>query len=189
MKAARFSRFGGPEVLEIVELPDPHAGPGQVRIAVRAAGVNPGDRMKRQGLIDEELPQTLGHEAAGIVDEIGALLAVAGAAAVGCAAAPGLGWLACGLFTTGLAVGPVAVYCFTAVDVLAPAGAVVEAFTSVTATGLAAGTAAAGLLVTHAGPGVGFFAAAAIAVLAGVTVLGRRRTLQRTDTRRPSSVS
>lgn len=72
MKAARFSRFGGPEVLEIVELPDPHAGPGQVRIAVRAAGVNPSDWTKRQGLMDEELPQTLGYEAAGIVDEVGA---------------------------------------------------------------------------------------------------------------------
>jgi len=35
MKAVRFSRFGGPEVLAIVDLPDPHAGPGQVRIAVR----------------------------------------------------------------------------------------------------------------------------------------------------------
>ena len=39
MKAARFSQFGGPEVLEIVDLPDPHPGPGQVRIAVRAARV------------------------------------------------------------------------------------------------------------------------------------------------------
>ena len=37
MKAVRFGRFGGPEVLEIVDLPDPHPGPGQVRIAVRAA--------------------------------------------------------------------------------------------------------------------------------------------------------
>ncbi|MDN3355236.1 NADP-dependent oxidoreductase [Actinomadura sp. DC4] len=71
MKAARFSRFGGPEVLEIVELPDPHPGPGQVRIAVRAAGVNPSDWKKRAGLMDEELPQTLGHEAAGVVDEVG----------------------------------------------------------------------------------------------------------------------
>ena len=42
MKAARFSQFGGPEVLAIVELPDPHAGAGQIRIAVRAAGVNAG---------------------------------------------------------------------------------------------------------------------------------------------------
>jgi NADPH:quinone reductase-like Zn-dependent oxidoreductase len=72
MKAVRFDRFGGPEVLEIVELPAPHPGPGQVRIAVRAAGVNPSDWKKRQGLMDEELPQTMGHEAAGVVDELGA---------------------------------------------------------------------------------------------------------------------
>jgi NADPH:quinone reductase-like Zn-dependent oxidoreductase len=72
MKAARFSRFGGPEVLEIVDLPDPHPGPGQIRIAVRAAGVNPSDWKKRRGLMDRELPQTLGYEAAGIVDELGA---------------------------------------------------------------------------------------------------------------------
>jgi hypothetical protein len=58
MKAVRFQRFGGPEVLELVDLPDPHPGPGQVRIAVRAAGVNPSDWKKRQGLMDEELPQT-----------------------------------------------------------------------------------------------------------------------------------
>jgi NADPH:quinone reductase-like Zn-dependent oxidoreductase len=71
MKAVRFSRFGGPEVLEIVDLPDPHPGPGQVRIAVRAAGVNPSDWKKRKGLMDGELPQTMGHEAAGVVDELG----------------------------------------------------------------------------------------------------------------------
>jgi NADPH:quinone reductase-like Zn-dependent oxidoreductase len=71
MKAARFSRFGGPEVLEITDLPDPHPGPGQVRIAVRAAGVNPSDWKKRRGLMDQQLPQTMGHEAAGVVDELG----------------------------------------------------------------------------------------------------------------------
>ncbi len=71
MKAVRFSRFGGPEVLEIVDLPDPHPGPGAVRIAVHAAGVNASDWKKRQGLMDPELPQTLGHEAAGLVDELG----------------------------------------------------------------------------------------------------------------------
>src|SRR2546423_10144045 len=64
MKAVRYNRFGGPEVLEIVDLPDPHPGPGQVRIAVRAAGVNPSDWKKRKGLMDGELPQTVGHEAA-----------------------------------------------------------------------------------------------------------------------------
>ncbi|MFI5957590.1 NADP-dependent oxidoreductase [Cryptosporangium sp. NPDC051539] len=72
MKAVEFSRFGGPEVLEIADLPKPHPGPGQVRIAVRAAGINASDWQKRQGLLDEELPQTLGYEAAGIVDELGA---------------------------------------------------------------------------------------------------------------------
>ncbi len=71
MKAARFSRFGGPEVLEIVDLPDPRPGPGQVRIAVRAAGINASDWKKRRGLMDEGLPQTLGHEAAGVVDLLG----------------------------------------------------------------------------------------------------------------------
>ncbi|QDZ15187.1 NADP-dependent oxidoreductase [Humibacter ginsenosidimutans] len=71
MKAAQFSRFGGPEVLEIVNLPEPHAGPGEVRVRVRAAGVNASDWKKRSGQMDEGLPQTLGYEAAGVVDEIG----------------------------------------------------------------------------------------------------------------------
>ncbi|ATY14011.1 NADP-dependent oxidoreductase [Amycolatopsis sp. AA4] len=71
MKSVRFSVFGGPEVLELVDVPDPHPGPGEVRISVRAAGVNASDWKKRQGLMDQELPQTMGHEAAGVVDEIG----------------------------------------------------------------------------------------------------------------------
>lgn len=71
MKTASFSRFGGPEVLEIAEVADPHPGPGQVRIKVRAAGVNASDWKKRAGLMDQDLPQTLGYEAAGTVDELG----------------------------------------------------------------------------------------------------------------------
>ena len=71
MRGAQFNRFGGPEVLEIVDLPDPHPGAGEIRIKVRAAGINASDLKKRQGLMDQELPQTLGYEAAGIVDEIG----------------------------------------------------------------------------------------------------------------------
>lgn len=54
MKAVRFSQFGGPEVLEIVDLRDLHPGPGQVRIVVRAAGVNPSDWKKREGLMDRQ---------------------------------------------------------------------------------------------------------------------------------------
>ena len=43
MKALQFTAYGGPEVLEWADAPDPHAGHGQVRIAVRAASVNPID--------------------------------------------------------------------------------------------------------------------------------------------------
>jgi NADPH:quinone reductase-like Zn-dependent oxidoreductase len=73
MKAARFSEYGGPEVLEIVELPDPHPGPGQVRIAVRAAGINATETKIRRGLLSfgAELPQTTGRDVAGVVDELG----------------------------------------------------------------------------------------------------------------------
>jgi NADPH:quinone reductase-like Zn-dependent oxidoreductase len=71
LKAAQFSRFGGPDVLEIVDVPDPHTGPGEVRIRVRAAGVNASDWKKRSGQMDQNLPQMMGYEAAGIVDEIG----------------------------------------------------------------------------------------------------------------------
>jgi NADPH:quinone reductase-like Zn-dependent oxidoreductase len=71
MKAVQFSRFGGPDVLEVVELPDPHPGAGQVRIAVRAAGINPIDWKVRSGAMGGDLPQTTGREVAGIVDEVG----------------------------------------------------------------------------------------------------------------------
>src|SRR5580692_222546 len=73
MKAAQFSRFGGPEVLEIVDLPDPHPGPGQIRIAVHAAGINATEWKLRKGLLSfgAGLPQTTGRDVAGVVDEIG----------------------------------------------------------------------------------------------------------------------
>jgi NADPH:quinone reductase-like Zn-dependent oxidoreductase len=71
MKAVQYSRFGGPEVLEVVELPDPEPGPGQVRVAVRAAGINPIDWKVRSGMMGGELPQQTGREVAGVVDRIG----------------------------------------------------------------------------------------------------------------------
>jgi NADPH:quinone reductase-like Zn-dependent oxidoreductase len=73
MKAAQFSRFGGPEVLEIVDLPDPHPGPGQVRIVVRAAGISATDPKLRAGTLTfgAKLPQTTGSDIAGVVDEVG----------------------------------------------------------------------------------------------------------------------
>lgn len=71
MKAIQFSRFGDPEVLELVELADPHPGPEQIRVAVRAAAVNPIDWKVRSGMMGGELPQQTGREVAGVVDEIG----------------------------------------------------------------------------------------------------------------------
>ena len=73
MKAAQFSQFGGPEVLEIVDLPDPHPGPGQVRIAVRAAGISGTDWKLRAGALNfgAGLPQTTGRDVAGVVNEVG----------------------------------------------------------------------------------------------------------------------
>ena len=75
MKALQFQQFGGPEVLRVVDVDEPHAGAGQVRIAVRAAGINPSDLMKvRAGEWKGKpvsLPSGIGVEAAGVIDEIG----------------------------------------------------------------------------------------------------------------------
>ncbi|MGA9858428.1 MAG: NADP-dependent oxidoreductase [Solirubrobacteraceae bacterium] len=71
MKAAQYSRFGGPEVLEIVDLPDPEPAPGQIRVRVRAVGVNPIDWKVRQGMMGGDLPKRTGLEVAGTVDALG----------------------------------------------------------------------------------------------------------------------
>ena len=75
MKAVQFAEYGGPEVLQLVDVEEPHAGTGQVRIAVRAAGVNGIDWKIRAGYMREVLPMPLpagsGVDAAGVVDEVG----------------------------------------------------------------------------------------------------------------------
>ncbi|MFD5244226.1 NADP-dependent oxidoreductase [Amycolatopsis sp. NPDC058340] len=75
MKQVIFTEFGGPEVLQLVDAEEPHAGPGQVRIAVRAAGVNPVDWRIREGQVlgahPTVLPSGVGIDAAGVVDEVG----------------------------------------------------------------------------------------------------------------------
>jgi len=75
MRALQFRAYGGPEVLEWAEAPDPHAGPGQIRIAVRAASVNAIDRKVLTGMRSGGKPMVgpgyLGYDAAGVVDEVG----------------------------------------------------------------------------------------------------------------------
>ena len=57
--------------MELVELPDPEPGPGQIRLAVRATGVNPIDWKVRSGAMGGDLPRRTGQEVAGIVDKLG----------------------------------------------------------------------------------------------------------------------
>lgn len=72
-KAVRYSEYGGPEVLEWVDVDEPHAGEGRVRVAVRAAGMNPFDSKVRRGgyILGHTLPAGQGAEFAGVVDEVG----------------------------------------------------------------------------------------------------------------------
>jgi NADPH:quinone reductase-like Zn-dependent oxidoreductase len=75
MRALQFDEHGGPEVLRWAEAPDPHPGPGHVRIAVKAASVNPIDWKNMRGATSGGKPMTgtgyLGYDAAGVVDEVG----------------------------------------------------------------------------------------------------------------------
>lgn len=71
MRAIQFDTFGGPEVLASVEVPEPHAVAGRIRVAVRAVGVNPVDWKFRQGMMGGDLPRGTGLEVAGVVDEVG----------------------------------------------------------------------------------------------------------------------
>ena len=76
MRAVGLMTHGGPEVLEVVDVPEVHAGPGQVRLRIYAAAVNPTDTMARNGSRAGEQkvdppPYIPGMDAAGIVDQIG----------------------------------------------------------------------------------------------------------------------
>jgi NADPH:quinone reductase-like Zn-dependent oxidoreductase len=68
------TKVGGAEVLQVKDAPDPEAKPGEVRIRVKAAGVNFADLLARQGLYPDapKLPAVVGYEVAGVVDQAGA---------------------------------------------------------------------------------------------------------------------
>lgn len=73
MKQVWITKTGGPEVLAVREAPDPRPAPGEVRIAVEAAGVNFADLMARIGVYPDAppLPAVVGYEVAGKIDEVG----------------------------------------------------------------------------------------------------------------------
>jgi NADPH:quinone reductase-like Zn-dependent oxidoreductase len=74
-QAVRFERYGDVDVLQVVDVPRPVPGPGQVVVRVRAAGINPGEAAIRAGLLHERWPATFpsgqGSDLAGVVDEVG----------------------------------------------------------------------------------------------------------------------
>ncbi len=73
MRAVTITKHGLPSVLEVREYPDPTPGPGQVRVAVRAAGLNFAEISARQGLYPDapKPPCVVGYEVAGVVDAVG----------------------------------------------------------------------------------------------------------------------
>ncbi|MCL5947317.1 MAG: NADP-dependent oxidoreductase [Chloroflexi bacterium] len=74
-RAIAFFTYGSPDVLETIEIVEPHAHARQVRVRVQAAGVNPVDcRLRRgefAGRVPVRFPQRLGNEFAGVVDQVG----------------------------------------------------------------------------------------------------------------------
>ncbi|WP_329260554.1 NADP-dependent oxidoreductase [Actinoallomurus sp. NBC_01490] len=75
-RAVIYEAFGGPEVLELREVPEPHAGPGEVRVRVTAAGLNPMDwgiasRPEAAARFGITVPSGFGSDLAGVIDEVG----------------------------------------------------------------------------------------------------------------------
>ena len=74
-RAVRFDKYGGLEVLEVVEVDRPIPGPAQALVRVKAAGINPGEASIRKGLFADRWPSTFpsgqGSDLAGIVEELG----------------------------------------------------------------------------------------------------------------------
>jgi NADPH:quinone reductase-like Zn-dependent oxidoreductase len=75
-RAVKFEQYGGIDVLDVVDVPDPVPGPGQLLVRVKAAGINPGEGKIREGLLHERWPATFpsgqGSDLAGVVDQAGA---------------------------------------------------------------------------------------------------------------------
>jgi NADPH2:quinone reductase len=172
MRAVLVSEFGGPEQLRLGQAADPVAGPGQVRIAVHAAGVNPVDAGNRAdgrwaGL---DVPCILGYDVAGVIDSVGGEIS---------GLAPGDRVMAMTHFPDG--AGGYAELVVVDAGLAAPVSPAIS-FAEAAATPLAAGTArvvlsrlglAAGsrLLVLGSSGGVGLFLLQ-LAAAAGIVTIG-----------------
>jgi enoyl reductase len=165
-----FDEYGGPDVLHLAEAPDPQAGPGQLRIRVRAAGVQPFDCFTRRGDFAAYNPLTfparLGNEAAGIVDQIGQGAAGFRAGDEVIAFMTMQGYADTVVVPAGQAVRKPAVMPWPEAGVLTASGQ--TAYTALDELGIAAGET---LLIHAAAGGVGSFAVQ-LAVARGATVIG-----------------
>ncbi|MEV5875466.1 NADP-dependent oxidoreductase [Streptomyces sp. NPDC052101] len=170
-KAYVYTRHGGPETEALIDLDRPRPGPGEILIAVRAAGVNPVDWKLRQGFLrpaasEGAFPAVFGSEAAGVVEEVGAGVSgfavgdeVFGSTVQG-------GYAEYALLAAGVSARKPAALSFRDAAVLPVAAA--TAYDGVRQLDLPGG---ATLLVTGAGGGVGS-AAAQIARALGLRVVG-----------------
>ena len=171
-KAYVFTRYGGPEAEALVDVDRPSPGPGQVLVAVRAAGVNPVDWKQRTGYRrpgesgERDFPAYFGNEVSGVVEEIGEGVegfavgdAVFGGPVVG-------GYSEYALLSVGMIAHKPAALSFTDAATLPVAAA--TAYDGIRQLDLPAG---ATVLVTGAGGGVGV-AAVQIARALGLRVVG-----------------
>ncbi|MER6378792.1 NADP-dependent oxidoreductase [Streptomyces sp. NPDC001250] len=170
-KAYVYTRHGGPETEALIDLDRPSPGPGEILIAVRAAGVNPVDWKLRQGFRrpdegDQVFPTVFGSEAAGVVAEVGAGVSgfAAGDEVFGSTAQGGYAEYA--LLTADVTAHKPAALSFRDAATLPVAAA--TAYDGVRQLGLPGG---ATLLVTGAGGGVGT-AVVQIARAFGLRVVG-----------------
>ncbi|MDX3755223.1 MULTISPECIES: NADP-dependent oxidoreductase [Streptomyces] len=170
-KAYVFTRYGGPETEALVEQDRPSPGPGQVLVAVRAAGVNPVDWKQRTGYARpgagaRELPAVLGNEVAGVVEELGPDVTgfTVGDEVFGNPVAGGYAEYA--LLPTAVTAHKPAALSFT--DAAALPIAAATAYDGIHQLGLPSG---ATVLITGAGGGVGV-AATQIARALGLAVVG-----------------
>jgi NADPH2:quinone reductase len=76
MKAIRVEQFGEPEVMKLLEVPQPKPGPGQVLVRIHAVGINPVETYIRAGTYARKpaLPFTPGNDGAGVIEDVGPLL-------------------------------------------------------------------------------------------------------------------
>ncbi|MDL4813456.1 NADP-dependent oxidoreductase [Actinomadura opuntiae] len=175
-RAVIHETFGGPEVLELRDVPEPHAGPGEVRVRVTAVGLNPMDwsiaaRPEAAARFGITLPSGFGSDFAGVVDEVGA--GVTGFAAGDRVHGGALGRAAAEFLVVKVPAG--------AFDMLfhTPDGVSDEVASTLPVAGLSAAAALAAIglrsgdtvLIGGAAGGVGVFAVQ-LAKLAGATVIG-----------------